>query len=356
MSNEFKIGIMAIVCIALTFWGYKFLKGRNVLKATNDYYVRYENIDQLAVSSPVLIRGFSVGTVSSIRLDEDMKTIIATLNLDRGVRIPADAEALIVSTSIMGGKAIELKIKGACSGPDCAKPGSFLQGRVKGMFDSLLDKSENGTLAKVKENISSILQTLGDSLTSPNANNEIAKTYTELSELISNLSSITGTLDKSMNSYDRHLTNTLANVESITGTIAKNQEKIAAAIAHLESISKQLDEARLGETAQNVNALMEDAQVTVSNLNKTVAEAQTSFGKLSTIMKDMQDGKGSLGKLLKDERLYSHALATTKNLELLLQDFRLNPKRYVSVSVFGKKQKEYVVPEMDPAMQLDTIH
>ncbi|MEO6130981.1 MAG: MlaD family protein [Saprospiraceae bacterium] len=356
ISNEFKIGVMAIIVVALTFWGYKFLRGRNVLKVTNDYYVRYTDIEQLAVSSPVLIHGYSVGTVSEIHLDEDMKTVIATLNLNRGVKIPADAVAMIVSTSIMGGKAVELRISGPCSGADCAQPGSFLEGRVKGLFDSLLDKGENGTLAKVKENISSILQTLGDSLTSPNSNNEIAKTYTQLSALITNLSSITGTLDKSMGSYDRHLNNTLANVESITGAIARNQDKIAGAISHLESISRQLDEAKVGATVQNVNDLMKDAQVTVSNLNKAVDEAQTSFGKLSHIMTDMQSGKGSLGKLLKDEGLYSHALATTKNLELLLQDFRLNPKRYVSVSVFGKKGKAYELPENDPAMELDSVH
>jgi phospholipid/cholesterol/gamma-HCH transport system substrate-binding protein len=253
----------------------------------------------------------------------------------------------------MGGKAIELRFDKACTGDDCAKPESFLQGGVKGIFDSLLDKGEDGTLAKVKENIGDILRTLGDSLTSPNSDNEIAKTYTQLSKLIANLSSITGTLDKSMGSYDRHLNNTLANVESITGAIAQNQEKIAGAISHLESITRQFDESKAGT---NAGALIADAQVTIKNLNTTIAEAQSSFNKLSTIMTEMQNGKGSLGKLLKDEGLYSHALATTKNLELLLQDFRLNPKRYVNVSVFGKKQTEYSVPENDPAMKLDTVH
>ncbi|MEP6793807.1 MAG: MlaD family protein [Saprospiraceae bacterium] len=353
ISNEFKIGVMAIIVIALTFWGYKFLRGRNVLKHTNDYYVRYADIEQLALSSPVLIHGFRVGTVSAINLDEDMKTVIATLNLDHDVKIPPDAVALIMSTSIMGGKAIDLRISGPCTGDGCAKPGSFLEGKVKGMFDSFLDPGENGTLAKVKENIGDILNTLGDSLTSPNANNEIAKTYTQLSALITNLSSITGTLDKSMGSYDKHLNNTLANVEAITGAIAKNQDKIASSISHLESITKQFDESKAGA---NAGALITDAQNTVKNLNATIAEADKSFTQLSTVMKDMQNGKGSLGKLLKDEGLYAHTLATTKNLELLLQDFRLNPKRYVNVSVFGKKQKAYEVPENDPAMLIDTSH
>ena len=350
ISNEFKIGIMAIVVVSLTIWGYVFLRGRNILKSANDYYVRYENIEQLAVSSPVLIHGYPVGTVSSIRLDDDLRTIIATLDIDKGIRIPKDAEAVIISTSIMGGKAIDLRIDGACQGDECAKPGSYIEGRVQGMIEGLFGSGEGSTMEQAKDRIGGILKAISDTLTSPDSQNEIAKTYTNLSALIRNLSSITHTLDKSMSQYDRHLQGSLRNIEAITGAFARNQDKIASAIQNMESISRQLEQAKLGETAQNANQLIVDAQTTMRELNEAVAEAQVSFKNLSAIMTDLQDGDGSLGKLLKDERLYNHALATTRNLELLLQDFRLNPKRYVNVSVFGKKQKEYTVPENDPAM------
>jgi phospholipid/cholesterol/gamma-HCH transport system substrate-binding protein len=222
------------------------------------------------------------------------------------------------------------------------------------MIEGLLGSGEGSTMEQAKDRISGILKTLGDTLTSPNSQNEIAKTYTNLSALIKNLSSITKTLDNSMGKYDRHLQGSLRNVEAITGALARNQDKIASSIQNMESISRQLEQAKLGETAKNANQLITDAQVTMKELNLAVAEAQVSFKNLSDIMKDLQDGDGSLGKLLKDEGLYNHALATTRNLELLLQDFRLNPKRYVNVSVFGRKQTEYEVPEDDPAFR-DTI-
>ncbi|MDQ3016881.1 MAG: MlaD family protein [Bacteroidota bacterium] len=353
ISNEFKIGLMAILVIGLSVWGYMFLKGRNVLKAANEYFVRFENIDALATSSPVLIHGYQVGTVSAIDLEEDLNSIIITLTLDKELRIPKDAEALIFSTSIMGGKAIDLRVSGACSGAQCAEPGSFIQGRVKGIFDSLLDKGEDGTLAKVKESISDILKTVSDSITSDSSNNALAKTFNNLSGLIENLESVTGSLDKSMSVYDKSLTASLKNIEVITGAIARNQDKIASSIQNLESITAQLEKAKLGETTSNINKLVTDAQVTVLGLNKSVAESQKAFTNLAQVMQNVEDGKGTLGKLIKDDRLYDRALATTKNLELLLQDFRLNPKRYVSVSVFGKKQSDYEVPENDPALQIE---
>lgn len=342
---------MAIIVVAISVWGYQFLKGRNIIKASNSYFVRYDNVGQLALSSPVLIHGVSVGTVSAVELDENLQSIVVTLTLDKGLHIPADAEAMIVSTGLMGGKAVELKVSGPCTGDACAKPESFLKGSVKGLFDSFLDTGPGGTLDKVKANLHDILKTLGDSLTSPNADNEIAKTYTDFSALIKNLSSITGTLDKSMGAYDRHLQASLANVEILTGALAKNQDKIAASIGHLESITKQLDEAKVGE---NVGALVNNANATMKELNTTLADAQTSFKQLSVITQDLANGKGTMGKMIKDPVLYDNLTRTTKNLDLLLQDFRLNPKRYVNVSVFGKKQKDYNVPEDDPAF-MDTI-
>jgi phospholipid/cholesterol/gamma-HCH transport system substrate-binding protein len=337
---------MAIIVVAASVWGYKFLRGKNLLKPTNNYFVRYDNVASLAETSPVLIRGMNVGTVSQVELDENMVSIIVTLDIKRGIHIPKDAEAVIISTGLMGGKAIDLVVKQACTGDDCAEPGSFINGKVKGLFDSFLDPGEDGTLAKVKENIGDILNTLGDSLTSPNANNEIAKTYTQLSALITNLAAITGTLDKSMGAYDKHLKASLANVETLTGALAKNQDKIANSIAHLESITRQFDDAKVGT---NAGALLTDAQATMKSLDASIATANASFDKLSLIMKDLQNGEGTMGKLLKDEGLYDNLNSTSKNLDLLMQDFRLNPKRYVNVSVFGKKQKEYEVPEDDPA-------
>ena len=129
MSYELRIGLLAAICIAVTVWGYKFMKGKNILNPSNYYYAEYENIDELSSTSPVLIRGLRVGTVSEVRLSEDMKRIIATLDINKGVRIPKNTEALVVNTSIMGGKAVVLDVKSRCEGDACAKRGDVLPGR-----------------------------------------------------------------------------------------------------------------------------------------------------------------------------------------------------------------------------------
>ena len=64
-------------------------------------------------------------------------------------------------------------------------------------------------------------------------------------------------------------------------------------------------------------------------------------------MSDIDKGNGTMGKLMKDDVMYNNFTATSKELELLLQDVRLHPTRYVNVSLFGKKNKPYVAPTND---------
>lgn len=352
MSNELKIGLLAAFAIAVTIWGYKFMQGKNLLNASNAYYVKYENIDQLTTSSAILIRGLRVGTVEEIRLDDDMKTVIATLDIDKEIRIPKDAEALVVSTSIMGGKAIEIVFDNACSGADCAERGTYIKGRVQGAIESMLGTDNvQGLFDDIKSGLGGVAKALGDSLTAEDANSEIAKSVKSLTATMANLESITSTLDKSLVSYDRRLMAILENVKSISTGLAESTPEMKSALANMNSISKELSEAKLGETFASAGDLMKNANKAVGSLENTLASANTAVENLTSLLAQMQSEEGSLGQILNNTELYDQALLTTTNLQLLLQDFRLNPKRYVNVSVFGKKQKEYNYPENDPAFK-----
>merc|ERR1712000_285555 len=113
---------------------------------------------------------------------------------------------------------------------------------------------------------------------------------------------------------------------------------------------------QLDSSLKNVNHItsnfskLPDSLVS-ADLGKTLAEFQGTVSKLNGILAKIEEGEGSLGKLHKDDALYNNLAEASRELDLLLQDFRLNPKRYVNVSVFGKKQKDYTLPENDPAEQ-----
>jgi phospholipid/cholesterol/gamma-HCH transport system substrate-binding protein len=318
------------------------MKGKNLLNRSNFYYAEYQNIDELSATSPVLIRGLRIGTVSEVKLKDDMTTIVATLDIDRGIRFPKNTEALIINTSIMGGKAVVLDVKASCSGDDCAQRGDYLKGRVQGMLESMFaDQDIPGYMQQLKSGLGDIVTDISDSLSAQGASNEFAKTFRALQEVLVNLASFTAQLSGSMSAYDRKLQSSLDNLSTFTDALAASDAQITSALANLDTITGDFKNAQLG-TSLNT---------TMTSFDETLAKVDKSFNELEGLLKEINSGQGTLGKLSKDQELYDNLNETSAQLALLLQDFRLNPKRYVNVSVFGKKQKEYEVPEDDPALK-----
>ena len=346
MRNEIKIGILAILAIGLSIWGYQYLKGKNLFSNSVLLYVEYQDVDLLKSSDPVYINGFQVGVVTSLQLKPaDMQTIVAEISLNRGIKVPKNAVAEIVSTSVMSGKAIRLQFDQPCSGEDCAESGDYLRGKVLGMLDSMVGKDGiQKYMNQLKNGVGGAFDTLSTKISDPNSNNELAKSIRDLQASMESLKSITAQLSNLLASSSRHISGTMKNVNAITENLASNNEEINGAIGNLSAFSNKLNELPLDQTMEKTNTAM-------TQLDATLQSANSAVKGLDEILAAIKNKEGSLGQLVYDQRLYDNLEKTSKNLELLLQDFRLNPKRYVNVSVFGKKQKTYEVPEKDPAFE-----
>jgi phospholipid/cholesterol/gamma-HCH transport system substrate-binding protein len=285
--------------------------------------------------------------VDEVRLSDDMQKIIATLDIDRGIRIPKSTEALVVNVSIMGGKAVVLDVPVACNGDDCAQRGDTIKGRVQGLFESMFGEQDvEGYVQKLKTGVGEVLSDLSDSLGMEGTTNEFAKTFQAMQHVLINLEGITKQLNGSMSAYDRKTQAVLNNVESLTGNLAASNAQITSAIANANAVFADLNEAKIGETTA---ATMSAAKDALKKVDAAIASADKSFKQLDKLVSELNSKDGTLGLLIKDKAMYTNLTESSRQLNLLLQDFRLNPKRYVNVSVFGKKQKEYDVPEEDPA-------
>lgn len=352
MSYEMRIGLFAAITIAVTVWGYKFMKGKNLLKPSNTYFVEYININELTATSPVLIRGLRIGTVAEVKLSDDLQTVTAKLDIDRGIRLAKGTEALVVSTSIMGGKAVVLKTPGPCDGETCHEPGDYLPGRVQGLIESMLGDSDiDEYVEKIKGSFSDMFGSVTDSLTNEETASNLAQSFRNIQLILANIEGITAQLNENMGAYDNELRQSLANVEEFTGMLASNNDEITATIANLNRLTEELANAELGSKTEQIANSANDA---VASAEATLLKADETLNELKSLIAKINNGEGTLGRLATDEEMYNNLNSTARNLDLLLQDFRLNPKRYVNVSVFGKKQKDYAVPENDPAMQQDS--
>ncbi len=345
LNNETKVGILAIVAIALFVIGYNFLKGKNVFTVSSTYYVEYEKVEGMTNSAMVLINGFQVGTVSDLYLKEDGSgKIIAVLMLDRGVEIPKNTVANIYSPDPLSGKAISLEYEGNCSDRNpCAQSGDTLTANLTGMLASM-----TGDLGPQVDKLKRMASGMVDSLKNKFAGGEggdlkedLTEGLEDLKATLSNLNSASRKLNRLLGSSSGQVTELLGNLNDISGNLKTNNSKITNIIDNAEQLTGNLKDVDLGKT-------MDGANDAIAELKKTLDEANGAIASAKTLLDKVSNGEGTIAQLMNDKKVYDNLNNSLRDLDFLLKDFRLNPKRYVNVSVIGRKSKPYEGVEDDP--------
>lgn len=311
ISREIKAAVLVIMSILMFLWGYNFLKGKNLFDSSNKLYVVYENVAGLATSAPVTLNGLTIGKVNSITINPDGKLLVE-LHITTDFPISKSSIAEIYDSGIVGGR--QIAIKPNLLDKNYTVSGDYLQASSKlGLTDALAQQLEplQAKIQELLENADVLFTNVNDILdsnTRKNLKNSIASldaTLAEFSVASKNINELIATNKSNLNSMVSKFDKTAGNFAQISDSLAKSN---------------------LGQT--------------VRNLEKTLAN-------VDKIMAELEQGKGTIGKLIKDDALYTNFSKTSKELELLLQDVRLHPTRYVNVSLFGKKNKPYVTPVND---------
>jgi len=307
LNKETKIGIIAVIIIALFVWGFNFLKGKNILSTNDSFYSVYNNIDGLEEASPVYISGFKVGVIESIKLCKTKTNkIIVKFSVEEDIKLPVNTKAIIYPATLLAGKAIKLELSDSeeyYSNKDTI-PGVLEQDIVSNLSNELLP---------VKNKIEDLVVSIDSVLTIFDHQRK-----EDLKNSLDNLNSITSDLSKLVDSENSKLASILGNVESITNNLKKNNEQISTILTNFSNISDSLEQANI--------------KTTILNANKTLAE-------FSEISYKINNGKGTIGMLINNDSLYNNLNYLAADLDSLVIDLNENPKRYVHLSLFGKKDK-----------------
>ncbi len=347
MTREAKLGLFVIFVIGMAIWGYTYLKGHNLLSRSYTFKTVYNDVSQLSISSPVLLNGLTVGSVTSIKVnDNNLSEMIVTFDIEKDYKLPKDAIAYQISDGVINGKAISIKYTELCEGANCAKSGDYLKGKQLGFIGSIIGKEEvDDYLKSVTSELNTVIANLGED-GREGAINEIIR---ELNHSIKNITSITNTTDALLKSSYSNLNKTMENMNVITTNLAQNNAQITGMLSNLNTITTDIKNANVGNTVKATNETLAETKIAIQKLQSTLDNTDEMVTSLKGVIHKVNTGSGSLGKLINDEMLYANLESTSKNLSLLLQDLRLNPKRYVNVSIFGKKDKSYTLPVNDPA-------
>lgn len=310
ISNETKVGLLTLIALALLFIGFNYLKGKDVFQRQFLVHAVFKELGTLEKSNEVKINGLAIGSVYSKKeLDKDVSAIVVTINLTRDINIPKNSVAYI-SSELVGSSFIVIE-RG--NSKELLQPGDTLQTRVQTGLLGDVKAQLNPTVAKVQE----VLDALQASLSSINAVLSPA-TRADLQASISNLSSSTAGLSEMMNAETGSLNQTLKNIEQVTQNLKNNNDKITATISNAQAASEKLAKLEL--------------QTTIDTLTLVLSEVRSTMQKITS-------PNGSLGALTNDKELYNKLTDAVLSAEILLDDLRAHPKRYVNISVFGKKDK-----------------
>lgn len=348
MSKKLTLlGIFALIVVTATIFGYKFLAGANLFGSSQSYFIKVRNAKGLIRSSPVFYLGFQVGTVVDVRfnqMDNEEPDVILELRIDEPIEINEDAIAQIVETGFIGGKAIRLKIDPNSTAPIAADQ-SFLKGEPLSLLESMIGGPEviNPYANAMKDALVGAYDTISHQASDPTAPG-VGKMFNDMDVILADMKVTTRNLNKLIATSNSQVSVILSDLASITGNLKNSNAAMSKMIANSESLTAKLNNSGLDKTISSSN----DA---ILALKQTLESSQKSLAQLDAILVKTNEGNGTMAKLINDPDLYKNLEATTNNLNYLLQDFRLNPKRYVNVSVFGKKQKKYTLPQNDPVIQ-----
>ena len=302
ISREVKTGVLVVLGITLFIFGFNFLKGHNLLESRNLYYTEFD-YNALTKASPVTVNGNNVGKIEDISYVFETGKTRVSFTVNDQLSFSTESVVKMYETGLMGGNGLAILVSNE---GEQAKPGTVLKSTVEFGLVTTLSKSFSG----ISTDLTSTLQstdTLMYSLNSlVNDNSEKGLKYT-ISELNETLKSFKNTSN------------------SVNGIISKNDKNIALLLENFKKISTDLSVLTNDLKESNVGN-------TVDNLNKTLAS-------LNSVLAKVENGEGSIGKLLKDDALYNNIEGATKEMEELLRDIKLHPKRYFRV--LSKKEIPY---------------
>lgn len=294
LTKEVKIGVAGIVALALLFLGINFLKGINLFKSSNFYYIEFSDVKRLAKSSPVYADGYNIGIVRDIFYNYNKNGhVIVEIQIDDQMRIPKGSSAELVS-EMLGGCNLNLLL--ANNPRERYEPGDTIIGKentdLMSQAATMIPKVE-----KTLNTVDSLVSTLNRIVSDPN----IARILANTNQLTASLNQTTQDLNK-----------------VIRNDIPAMTQKFTAVGDHVIQLTEKVNALDLEGTLTKVDTTMSNLQMTTDKLNRT---------------------DNSIGLLLNDTTLYGNINTTIGSADSLLRDLKAHPKRYVHFSIFGRKDK-----------------
>jgi phospholipid/cholesterol/gamma-HCH transport system substrate-binding protein len=309
ISNETKVGALTAIAITVLILGFNFLKGKSA--RGREVFAVFPNVEKLVVSNPVKINGLQVGKVTELQeIDKNLSGILVTLTLTKDLNIPKNSVA-VLNAELLGSGEVNIHLG---NGTNYIQEGDTVRTErslgIADRFQKSLDPAINN-INKTLLSLDDVLQKL-NTILDPNTRNN-------LQGIIANLAQSSRSLELLLNTESGMLAKSIGNLNVITSNFARNGPKIDSTFTNLQVATDKLSRAKIAEA--------------IESMQRTMARLEAGIAKIDS-------KEGTVGLLLNDRKLYDEVRLTNRSLTILLDDLRVNPKRYINISLFGSKDKK----------------
>ena len=294
MRKEIKTGLFAVIVLAVVLFMIEFLKGRDIFSRNNTYYIIYPSVEGLSVSTGVTVGGYAAGIVSNIAYNRQTMDYTVSASISREFEIPEDSYIEIYSADILGTRKLRVRMG---SSSVMASSGDTLRGCM-----------ETDMITSITGSLDSLMKSIGTTVESVNLILD-EENRSEVRQLLKRLNKTAGNLDKvsaMLQSKSPDIETLLSNLSSISTTLDSAVTAISGTAANAEAVTASLREADLAGMTDSIRSLA---------------------GRL-------QDPDGSIGKLMDSDSLYNALTALSNDLDSLVNNIRKDPKKYIKISIF----------------------
>ena len=309
LSKEAKTAIIILIGLACFIFGISYIKSSSLFSTSKDFYAVFSHSAGLQSGTNVTANGVGIGTVKQVKIDPATAKVVVTFSIKQDFTFSKNTVAEIYS-SLVGSTGLQLLP--AMDGAALAQAGDTLTSHIQAsLLDALGANIEPtiGNLNKALTSADALLGTFSNTLDSK-AQQDIKESLANLNLTMQNMNKASANLNNLLASSQVTLQKSLANMQTLSGNFVQ--------------LSDSLSKLQIG---------------------KLMAHLDSTLNQVNDLLQKVEKGNGTVSKLLTDPKLYNNLQTATSELGLLMEDIRLNPKRYVHISVFGKKNQEYETPK-----------
>ncbi len=313
IKKEFLIGLLVLFTGAMLYWGINYLKGLDIFSKEGIYYAVYDDVDGLMTTNPVLIHGLKVGQVKDVYFESNTPSkVVVEIMITKDVKIPRNSTAKIISSDIMGSKALSILPGDA---KVYAESGDTLASKMEESIKAAINRELQPLKAKAENVMGSIdtLLTMVEKVMGGKNGRNFSESLQRVLNTMKNLEETSLSFNSMMVQEKPRFVKIVENLQSISGNLEENKEYIGNAIRNFSAISDTLAKVRFQET--------------MANTDKTIRT-------MDKVLEQINSGQGSLGLLLKNDSLYDALEKSSRSLDALLKDIKENPKKYLKFSLF----------------------